>query len=130
MLDDRWNGLRSKTKSKLHEKQSKLRDALIKEYGEEKGATTLMRQVDTAEAKLKELKLAISQLGFDYREGNLCLSDDGDNSLDKLIDERAKKDLGIEDDDIDARFDRAQVAMMTVASLEDAEKLLKSVTEV
>ena len=49
--------------------------------------------------------------------------------LDKIIDDRIEKQIGTVRA-IDDRFDSAQVAMMTVATLEDAEKLLKSVSEV
>jgi hypothetical protein len=76
------------------------------------------------------LSVDINQLGFDYDDdGDLTLQGGSSNPLDKIIDGRIEKELG-SPDAIDARFESAQIAMMTVASLEDAEKLLKAVSEI
>ena len=71
----------------------------------------------------------VVRLGFELRYGDLRFTDEGSKRLTKTIDKRVEKELGTSDA-IDARFDSAQIAMMTVASLEDAEKLLKSVSEI
>jgi hypothetical protein len=59
----------------------------------------------------------------------LCDRGRSSNPISNIIDERVKKDIGTVED-IKARFDSVQVAMMTVSTLEDAEKLLKSVSEI
>jgi hypothetical protein len=129
LLADRYDGLRSKAKHKLSQKSQELRQSLIKEFAEKKGATKLASQIEVADAKVEELKAELSALGFEFYNGDLSLHDQRNNLLDKTIDARIDKELGTADD-IDARFDSAQIAMMTVASLEDAQKLLKVVSEI
>ena len=70
-----------------------------------------------------------SKLGFQENQGDLYTNGNAGNVLRKSIEARVDKELGTSDD-IDARFDSTQIAMMTVASLEDADKLLKSVSSI
>lgn len=130
MLDDRYDGLRYKAKQRFRNKVDGLREALILEYAEKKGAAKLASQIDIARGKILELSVDINHLGFDYdSDGDLTLNGGSSNPLDKIIDGRIEKEIGT-CDAIEARFESAQIAMMTVASLEDAEKLLKSVSEI
>jgi hypothetical protein len=126
MLNDRYDGLRYKAKQKFKQKASELRKALIDEYAEKKGASAVVRQIDAANKKLQELNLELKQLGFEVCYGSLRLFDENSNPLDDAIDKRVEKDLGCLAD-IDARFDSAQLAMMTVPTLEEARKLFESV---
>ena len=75
MLDDRYDGLRSKAKRKFQQKCQTLRQSLIKEYAEKKGATKLAVLIEAAESKLKEQKAELSQLGFQLHGGALDLND-------------------------------------------------------
>lgn len=129
LLGDKYEGLRYKAKQKLHERAAKLRKSLIVEHAEKKGATSIVKQIDVMENRIKELTLELKQLGFEMCYGDLRLFEESSNPLDDIIDGKVKKDIGVESD-IDARFDSAQIAMMTVTSLSDAEKLLRSVSEV
>jgi gamma-glutamyl phosphate reductase len=106
-----------------------LRDARLKEHADKAGATPLLKQIDVAERKINELTAELKQLGF-YLDATDGLSLYGDaNPLDKIIDAEIKKAVGTERD-IDARFDAAQVAMMTVATLQDAHAFLESVQKI
>jgi hypothetical protein len=129
ILSDKYDGLRYKAKQRFRQKVDTLRAALINEYAEKKGATKIAGQIEVEQAKLKDLNASLSELGFELYHGNLSLHSRSSNPLDDIINKRIEKDLG-DTDAIDARFDSAQVAMMTVATLEDAQKLLKSVTEI
>lgn len=129
MLADKYESLRSKAKSKFHDTRNALRESLIREYAEKNGAMKLIAQIEVSRAKNQELEDELSTLGFETDHTGVALSRGSRNPLGKIIDERIKKDIGCVED-IDARFDSAQLAMMTVASLQDAEKLLKSVTSV
>ena len=130
LLGNQYDGLRYNAKQRFRQKVDGLREALILEYAEKKGAAKLASQIDIAREKIRQLSVDINQLGFDYdSDGDLTLSGGSSNPLDKIIDERIAKDIGTSDA-IEARFDSAQLAMMTVASLEDAEKLLKSASEI
>jgi hypothetical protein len=60
---------------------------------------------------------------------DLTLYNAESNPLDKIIDDRIERVIGT-CDAIEARIESALIAVMTVASLEDAEKLLKSVSEI
>jgi hypothetical protein len=130
MLGSKDGGLRHQAKIRFNEKHRTLRLSFLEEYAEKKGALKLVGQIDTAEKRIEEWKAELSILGFrlDY-DDELLLVGGSRNPLDKIIDDRLDKELGTSLD-IDARFDSAQIAMMTVASLEDAEKLLKSVSEI
>lgn len=129
MLGSQYEGLRYRTKEKFREKQQALCQSLIKEFAEKKGALKLTGQIEAAEEKIKATKAELLQLGFEFDDDDLTLSGGSVNPLDSIIDARVEKEIGTSDA-IDARFDSAQIAMMTVASLEDAEKLLKSVSEI
>jgi hypothetical protein len=129
MLGNNYDGLRYRTKQKFRIKAQALKDAFIKEYAEKKGATKAVGQIEAAMSKVDELKAELLALGFDYDDGGLSLRDESSNPLDKIIDGRVTKEIGSEDA-IEARFDSAQIAMMTVATLEDADKLLKSVSSI
>lgn len=129
MLNDRYDGIRYRAKQQWKEKARELRHALIEEYAEKKGASAVVRQIEAANKKLQELSLELKQLGFEVDRGSLGLFDERSNPLDDIIDKRVEKDLGSLAD-IDARFESAQLAMMTVPTLEDARKLLESVANV
>ena len=130
MLGTKYEGLRGKARERYNEKHEKLRDSLIEEYAEKKGAVKLYAQIKATEEKLKEQELELAQLGFYvYDDGDWRLDGKTGNSLKQLIDAQIEKQIGSLSA-IDARFDSATLAMMTVASLQDAEKILKSVSEI
>jgi hypothetical protein len=130
MLADKYDGFRSKAKTKLRERRSQLRVALEKEFAEKKGALKVMAQLKVEKEKVREIERELTQLGFQIRyDDELCLTGDAGNAISKTIEARIDKEIGTLDD-IDARFDSVQIAMMTVASLEDADKLLKSVSTI
>lgn len=128
LLGHKEGSLRNRATSRFREQRQELYDALLNEYAEKKGALKLASQIASAEDRINEWKAELSTLGFrlDY-QGELVLRDSCDNPIDKTIEERIKKELGTAYD-IEARFDSVQLALMTVATLEDAEKLLKSVS--
>lgn len=128
LLKDSYEGLRHKTKQKWNTKAEGLRKSMIEEYAEKKGALPLLRQIEANHKKIEELELEIQQLGFEWSCRRLGLHGGSSNPLDDIIDARIEKEIGSRDA-IDARFDSAQIAMMTIATLEDADKLLKSVSE-
>jgi hypothetical protein len=129
MLGNLYGGLRQKARDRFRHKEQTLKVALVKEYAEKKGALKAVVQIDAAQSKIQELKRELAVLGFQLDSDGLDLSRGSSDTLRKLINERIERELGTEDA-LEARFDSAQIAMMTVASLEDAEKLLKSVSEI
>lgn len=129
MLDDGYAGLRQKAKRRLREKAEVLRESLIKEHAEKNGASAVLKQLDEADRKRTELIVELKQLGFERADHGLELFDRDTNPLDAVIEKRIEKELGSERD-IDARFDSAQLAMLTVSTLQDAHQLLKSVQDV
>jgi hypothetical protein len=130
LLANKYEGLRYNAKQRFGKKRDELRASFIKELAEKKGALTVYRKIEAAKDQIQDLESELAGLGFDLNySGHLELSRDGVNLHSKTIDARVAKEIGTLDS-IDARFDSAQLAMMTVASLEDAEKLLKSVSEI
>jgi len=126
LLADKYDGLRSKVKRQWRDKRDALRDSLIKDHAEKKGALPVLKQIDVAQRKFNELTTELKQLGFELHDDGLHLYGEDSNPLDKIIDNEIKKQIGIERD-IDARFDATQLAMMTIATLQDAQQLLKAV---
>jgi large subunit ribosomal protein L29 len=94
---------------------------------EKKGAAKLAGQIEIAHTKIKELEAELSALDFVIDDDDFTLSVVSSRPLDKIISDRIEKELGT-DDGIEARFTSAQIEMMTVASLEDAERILNSVS--
>jgi len=127
-----YNSLRSRTKNKLNEKRDALRESLVVKFAKEKGAFQALAHIKGARKKLKEQEDALTDLGFlfyDDDDNDVRLVGDAGQSLRNLIDAEVDKELGTVNDLI-ARFDDVQLAMMTVASLEEADKLLKSVSSI
>lgn len=129
LLGDKYDGLRSKAKVKLREKNQTLYRTYLSESAEKKGALKFVEQIKVARQKLSDLEDELLKLGFQENHGDLYTSGDAGAILRKSIEARIERELGTSDQ-IDARFDSLQIAMMTVASLEDAEKLLKSVSSI
>lgn len=129
MLADKYDSLRSKAKNKLREKHQALYSKLLDESAEKKGALKFVEQIKVARQKISDLEDELLKLGFQENHGDLYTNGDVGNTLRKSIEARVDKELGTSDG-IDARFDSIQLAMMTVASLEDADKLLKSVSTI
>jgi hypothetical protein len=125
MLNDRYDGFRYTAKRKWGEKADLLRKSVLEDFAEKKGATTVLRQIEAGSKKLQDLKLELQQLGFELY-GDRLRTCGSSNGLDKLVEQRVEKEIG-SCADIDARFESAQIAMMTVPTLEDARKLFESV---
>lgn len=128
-----YNGLRSRVKRTLSEKRDELRDSLVKEYAQKKGAYKAFALIMAAKKKLEEQEKELSKLGFvfydDDEEDVRIAGGDAGRALRKLIDDQVDKEVGTLGD-LEARFDSVQVAMMTVVTLEEADKLLKSVSSI
>jgi hypothetical protein len=130
LLADKSDSLRSRVKDKLHDKRRDRRNSLIKEYAQQKGAFKVLAVIKTAKERLHELTDELTQLGFEFDDDDdVSLNGDAGQTLAEVIEKVVDKEFGTVDD-VDARFDSAQIAMMTVASLEDAEKILKSVSSI
>jgi hypothetical protein len=130
VLGTKEGGLRSRAKGRFHERRRSLYESFLNEHAERKGAGRLLKEIQAAKERIEEWEAELSTLGFDLDySGELELQSGSRNPIDKLIYDRIEKEIGVSED-IDARFDSAQIAMMTIASLEDAEKLLKSVSEI
>jgi hypothetical protein len=118
------DSLRTKEKRHFFDNSRILRDAFIAELVEEKGAAKIGEQIKATELKLQELNDQLSNLGFEFNRDEVRLA--SYSPLEKIVDDRIKKEIGTSED-VDARFDSAQLAMLTVATMADAEKLLRSV---
>lgn len=128
LLADKPNSLRQRAKDRFRTKRHKLYDSYFHESAEKKGALKIADQITVTTRKLHELNAELKQLGFrfDY-DDHLVIDDEDANPIEKLIDQRIEKEIGVSED-IDARFDSASTAIMTVDTLEEAQKLLKSVS--
>jgi hypothetical protein len=127
LLGHKEGSLRNRATSRFREQRQDFYDALLNEYAEKKGALKLANQIASAQDQINEWKAELSTVGFSLGyDGELELRDSC-GPLEHLIQDRIKKEPGTQND-IEARFDSVQLALMTVATLEDAEKLLKSVS--
>jgi hypothetical protein len=129
MLGNKPDSMREKAKQRFREKREALYDSLFNEYARQRGAFKIMEQIDLAEQNIEERKRALAAIGFHIGNYDDRLHlDDKDTVVEDLIEKKVVKELGREHD-IDARFDSVQIAIMTVATPEEAEKLMKSVSE-
>ena len=130
MLDTGYQSLRDRVKNQLREKRDTLAKSLIRDFAKKKGALKIKAQVDLTRERLNEQERDLSQMGFYFdSDGDVRLTGSAGAALSKIVDDRLDKELGTLEA-IDARFNSLQVAMMTVPTLEDAEKLFKSVSEI
>lgn len=130
LLNDRYDGIRSRAKQRYRIRRDNLHDSLIKQLAEKKGAYAIYEKIVDAQDEVKKLKASLGGLGFTISHANdISLNDNGTFLHGETIDARIEKEIGTQDD-IDARFESTQLALMTVATLEDAEKLLKAVSEI
>src|SRR5579862_923539 len=119
MLGNQYGGPRQKARERFRQKERDLRTSLVNELAEKKGALKIAAQIEAAQTKIGDLKRELEILGFEFDSSGLDLNGGNSLGLRRLISERIAKELGTEDA-LDARFDSTQIAMMTVASLEDA----------
>src|ERR1039457_6852455 len=74
MLADKYESLRSKAKSKFHDRRYALREWFIREYAEKNGAMKLIAQIEASRAKNQELEDELSTLGFETDHTGVSLS--------------------------------------------------------
>ena len=65
-----YNGLRTRVKRTLVEKRDALRESLIKQYAEKKGAFKALALITAAKEKLKEQEKDLARLGFIFYDGD------------------------------------------------------------
>jgi hypothetical protein len=128
MLGDHYGGLRRKAHSALQEKHDSLRRSLTDKFAETSGAAKLAAQIQALKQKLAEQQRALETLGFClYDDAVLILSSRRDDKLRKSIEAQITKELGTIED-VDERFDKAQIDIMTAATLDDARQIMNSVS--
>ena len=125
MLSDDYNGtLRRKAREQYRQVESKLREALIEELAQEKGALAIKEELESAKSKTEELEEQLNRIGFRLDGDNDFYLSQG-SPLWEILEQRITEQIGTWDD-INSRFDQLRVEMMTVDTLADAQKLLQS----
>lgn len=128
VLGTRHEGLCRKALEAFGYKRDRLYSQIKNEFIKQRKADKTVEMIEQAEQNADELRAELLPLGFSLdSDHSLCVVRHG--ALERLIDDRIEKEIGTESD-ILARFDSARVAMMTVATLEDADKILKSVSAI
>lgn len=128
LLADRPASLRQRARERFNERHKELYDRYFQESAERNGAFKIYDQITELKSKLVSLEAHLAELGFDLDySGDLEVnSDNGGKLIDDVIEKRIEKEIGVSRD-IDARFDSVAMAVMTVATLTEAQELLKSV---
>ena len=120
----------------LHDKaeasyQSKYRDveqSVLSDYVEEKMGSQLVSEIAAAQAELDSFKESLSTIGVEINDGSLEIGWTAPDSLKKRIRDLVERQIGRKSD-LEARFESARFAVLTVPTLEDAKKVLDSVSE-
>jgi hypothetical protein len=123
-----YNSLRQNAHERYRAKYREVEQLLLHDYLEEKVGSQLLAEIIDAQQELDVQKEKISALGLDLDGEGLSINYGLPASAKEAIEQQVERRIG-KRRDIDARFDSVQLAMMTIATLEDAEKLLKSVSE-
>jgi hypothetical protein len=131
----------SRARSKYEEIRSDLFDSFIREAAEKNQSTqdiiatifrlkAAERKVETilqnAKVDLAEAQGKLKAFGFRLSDGgNLSLSSDCPDALKQSIDKRVDKELGTREQVLEIPFEIARLKLLTVATSEEAEKLVE-----
>jgi hypothetical protein len=124
MLADKYESLRYRTKANFRQKVHDLRNRLINEMADKHGVTKLKEELADVQSEASQLEMHIMDKGFRISDGELDFSVRG-TALHHSVEKQIEKELGTTEA-IDARFDSAMIAIMTVPTLADAEKIMQS----
>ncbi len=127
---DRWSDCLWKTAKNTYEAARNSRKlALVQESS--KDVKELVDEIIKGREEVEALNAAESELMQRLNKRGFSLDSDGDldirssSSLYKIIEQRLDQELGTEDEVVDSQFERAKVKIWTVATPEEADKLIE-----
>ncbi len=124
----KYGALREKANTVYQSKYSEVEQSLLNDYVEEKLGTQLMSEIAEMQVELDSLKASLSTIGLELEGKILTIGWSSPVSLSQRFREQIERQIG-KRSDIEARFENAHLAMMTVPALEDAKKILDSVSD-
>jgi hypothetical protein len=124
----KYGPLREQADALYQTKYQKAEQSLLKDYFEEKKGKQAMSKITAIQAELDLLKEGLSTIGIELDGDSLSIGWGAPDSLKRRIREQIEQQIG-KRSDIEARFESARLAVMTVPTLEDAQKILESVSE-
>jgi hypothetical protein len=109
-------------------KRQELERSILNEYLKEKKGIQLLSEIAATAEKMDALEDELNALGLELDGGVLSICWGAPDSLKDRIAQKIERLIGTEND-IDARFESARLALMIVPTLEDAKKIIDSVSE-
>ncbi len=124
----KYGTLREKANTVYQSKYSEVEQSLLNDYAEEKLGAQLMSEIAAMQVEVDSLKESLSTIGLELEGKTLTIAWSSPGSLSQRFQEQIERQIG-KRSDIEARFENAYLAMMTVPALEDAKKILDSVSD-
>ena len=124
----KYGALREKANTVYQSKYGEVEQSLLNDYAEEKLGAQLMSEIAAVQVELDSLKESLSTIGLELEGKTLTIAWSSPGSLSQRFQEQIERQIG-KRGDIEARFENAYLAMMTVPALEDAKKILDSVSD-
>ena len=124
----KYGTLREKANTVYQSKYCEVEQSLLNDYAEEKLGAQLMSEIAAMQVEVDSLKESLSTIGLELEGKTLTIAWSSPGSLSQRFQEQIERQIG-KRGDIEARFENAYLAMMTVPALEDAKKILDSVSD-
>ena len=124
----KYEPLHEKAREKYRARRGELQQSLLHQYLVDVEGSQFVAELAAAEKSIDTIEERLNLLGLELDGGELSLSWGAQQSLKDRINKSLTRAIG-DENDIDARFDSARLALMTVPTLEDAKKIIDSVSE-
>ena len=124
----KYGTMRDRAYDNYHSKYQDIQQSVLGDYVEEQKGVQLVSEIAAAQEELDSLKESLSGIGLELDGKVLSISWSAPKSLNERIEQQIERSIG-KKSDIDERFDRAQVAILTASTLEDAQQIMKSVSD-
>jgi len=124
----KYGTMRDRAYDNYHSKYQDIQQSVLSDYAEEQKGVQLVSEIAAAQEELDSLKESLSGIGLELDGKALSISWSAPKSLNERIEQQIERSIG-KKSDIDTRFDKAQVAILTASTLEDAQQIMKSVSD-
>lgn len=125
MLGHGPSSLRQRAKNAYSERHQIVRQHFIDEYAKEQKVGPLLAEIDELKAKLDARETILASKGLEIDDGKFDTNYRTPDSVTELIEKNVRGQIGTVGN-IDKRFDDAQVALMTIGTLDEARQLIES----
>jgi hypothetical protein len=123
-----YGSLHEQAVDKYRSKYRELEQSALHEFAEGKLGAQFVSELAAAIEEVGGFEDSLASIGLERDDTTLSIGWNAPGTLKASINSKIERNIGSRRD-IDARFDSARIAMMTVPTLEDAKKIIDSLSE-